>query len=590
MILFDDTALWYRFARASSGSLFYPLMVMRFVQSLAGTAQALVVTWLLSQIVRDRPVDGQLMALAGCVVATMGLQVVLGYFATVTKERVQCHINREILDVVTDIPTIEYRHSPVAADRIAYLRRETWRVMDTAWAPYDLVVTIANLALVAVIIGAIQPLLLLVPVLSLSRVLGSIASSRRANSAARAAATHYRRLDTLVALAASPDHVMELQVYKARDLILAELAGDADRATRALTRDLRIAALLSIAGRIVFRVGYCTVIGLILFKASGLSSDRAASALILLVLLMVRIERVSSGLATGGTQFSQLMFFLRELEAFREYGRGEHEQWNDNETDSVTGLSLESVSFKYPEQQSRALDEVSFRVAPGTVVALVGRNGAGKTTLAELILGLYRAKSGAVVRGWRGRGLAESNQPDEVSASLQQGARFNFSLRDAVVLGRATPAEPADAGLWHAVLAAKTDELVRSLPSGPDTVLGTIFIGSRELSGGEWQRVSNAAALFPSRPSLLVLDEPTSAIDPRVEESILQSLLAASRAVGELGGITLIVSHRLALAKDVDLVLVLEKGRVVEAGQHEQLMDRGGRYARMYARQRAMYR
>lgn len=577
---------WYHFVRTATGNLFPVMTGCRIAQSLAGTVQAFVVMRLLGQLAQGGSMTADVVALAACLICTMGLQVLLGHLSTVIKERVQCYLNREILDAVTDMPTVEHHRAPETAERIEYLKRETWRTMDTAWAPFDLAVTVTNLVLIMALMVTVQPLLVLVPLVGLTRVIGSVAGSRRVEAATKAASGHRRRADALVSLATDPDHWMELRSYGAGALVLDELSRSEEAAAGTSERARRVACVLELAGRWAFALSYSGVIVFVLARASTASAAGTASALVLLVLVMARIERVSAGLAAGGAQLSQVMYFLAELRALRDAARQAVTAAAPG--DAAPGVTLEGVRFRYPGQERPALDGVDVWLPPGTVAAVVGLNGAGKTTLAELVLGLYRPERGRVLVG----GDMEGGAPvrPELSAALQRGARFQFSLRDAVVLGRDPGPAEKDSALTTALAAASAEEIVGILPDGVDTVLGSFFAGARELSGGQWQRVTNAAALYSPSTRVLVLDEPTSAIDPRVEDAILESLVAGGRRIGEQGGICLLVSHRLAVAKDVDVVLVLHEGRVVEAGAHADLVSRDGPYGRLYAQQSAMYR
>jgi ATP-binding cassette subfamily B protein len=229
------------------------------------------------------------------------------------------------------------------------------------------------------------------------------------------------------------------------------------------------------------------------------------------------------------------------------------------------GLSAEGLCFRYPGGTADVLADLNLRLDPGRVVALVGPNGAGKSTLAALLLGLYRPTAGRV------------RTVETASAVLQDFVRFTLPVRDNVGFG--------DLGRRnddHALLAA-LQQAGSKLDTGLDDWLGADF-GGPDLSGGQWLRLGLARGMLP-QAGVVVLDEPTAAIDPLAEVDIVRRLLAFGR-----GRTAVVVSHRLGIARAADRILVLDAGRVVEEGSHEELRAAGGLYARMWETQAAWYR
>ncbi|MBB4917194.1 ABC transporter ATP-binding protein [Streptosporangium saharense] len=248
-------------------------------------------------------------------------------------------------------------------------------------------------------------------------------------------------------------------------------------------------------------------------------------------------------------------------------------------------IRLDGVSFTYPGQEHPALREVTLEIRRGQVVALVGENGSGKTTLAKLVAGLHAPGSGAV--RWDGVDLAGCS-PESVAAAVavvsQHPARWPVSAATAVRLGRVEQvATGGDAAFAHAVEVAGVRPVVERLPAGWDTVLSREFEHGRDLSGGEWQRVGIARALFRDVP-VLVADEPTAALDARAEAAVYEAL----RTLRD-GRTCLLVTHRLANVRQADLIVVLHHGEVVERGTHEELMRLGGRYRDLYDLQSGPY-
>ncbi|AKJ00046.1 ABC transporter ATP-binding protein [Archangium gephyra] len=232
-------------------------------------------------------------------------------------------------------------------------------------------------------------------------------------------------------------------------------------------------------------------------------------------------------------------------------------------------LTLEGVRATYPDGRE-ALRGVDLTVPAGARVALVGASGAGKTTLFSVLLG-FLPPSGGTVR-WDGTPLSQL-QPSSVRARMawvpQEPVLFSGSVRHNLLLGRP---EATDAEVWEALRLAHAEDFVGALPGGLDEPVGER--GAR-LSGGQRQRLALARA-FLRRPSVLLLDEPTSALDAQSEAAVGAGLAALMK-----GRTVLVIAHRLSTVRDADLIVVLDAGRVVEAGTHAELSARGGRYAQL---------
>jgi len=250
------------------------------------------------------------------------------------------------------------------------------------------------------------------------------------------------------------------------------------------------------------------------------------------------------------------------------------------------GIQFHDVSFQYPgADQRHILQHLSFRVKPTEMVALVGENGAGKTTLAKLLCRLYDPTEGRIC--WNGQDLTTLDLPElrsRIAVVMQDYARFPATLRENIGWGH-LPQLDQDAALAAVLQEAGIAYLPDTLAQGLDTPLGRQLEGGIDLSGGQWQRVAIARALMRLRNAeLLVFDEPTAALDPKNEHEIYRIF----RTIAQ-GRMTVVVSHRLALAKLCDRIIVLEHGKILEQGTHAALMAQGGRYYDMFTRQASSY-
>ncbi|MBT3296675.1 MAG: ABC transporter ATP-binding protein [Verrucomicrobia bacterium] len=240
------------------------------------------------------------------------------------------------------------------------------------------------------------------------------------------------------------------------------------------------------------------------------------------------------------------------------------------------GVALEAVSFRYPGTEREVLRDVSLAIRPGEHVAIVGENGAGKTTLAKLICRLYDPDSGRItIDGTDIRDVKIEELRGWMSVLFQDYARYFMSAEENIRMGDVS-LPPHDARIQQAARRAGADTVIAELPQGYATPLGRLFDGGVELSVGQWQRVALARTLV-RESSLVLLDEHTSALDPKAERAVLHQLFDSVK-----GKTVMIISHRLTTVTMVDRIIVMERGRVVEQGSHAELLARGGRYAALF--------
>jgi ATP-binding cassette subfamily B protein len=261
------------------------------------------------------------------------------------------------------------------------------------------------------------------------------------------------------------------------------------------------------------------------------------------------------------------------------------------------GIRFENVSFTYPGTQRQVLEKVCLDLRPGSVVAIVGENGAGKTTLVKLLSRLYQPTSGRILID--GRDLAR--MPAEawrarLAGAFQDFFRFEFKARHTVGIGDLVRLDDEPA-VVAAIDRAGADDVVSRLPTGIETQLGPTWPEGVEVSFGQWQKLALARGFMRDRPLILVLDEPTAAVDAETEHALFERFAAAARggtpngdADRPDGRITILVSHRFSTVRMADLIVVLDGSRVVEVGTHDDLVARGGQYAELYGIQAAAYR
>jgi len=248
------------------------------------------------------------------------------------------------------------------------------------------------------------------------------------------------------------------------------------------------------------------------------------------------------------------------------------------------GVRFEGVSFTYPDATEPTLLDIDLQLPPGSSLALVGENGSGKTTLIKLLTRLYEPTAGRIL--FEGQDIREWDETalrSRIGVIFQDFARYQMRVGENV--GAGDEAHFEDEAQWR-VAAGKGQaaEFIDQLPQGYQTQLGKWFKDGRELSGGQWQKIALSRAFMRTGADVLVLDEPTAAMDARAEAEIFEHFRQLAR-----GRITILISHRFSTVRMADQIAVLDRGRIIERGSHAELTAAGGHYAQLFALQARGY-
>ena len=253
--------------------------------------------------------------------------------------------------------------------------------------------------------------------------------------------------------------------------------------------------------------------------------------------------------------------------------------------DPDRGIEFENVSFRYPGASEDALTNINLSIRPGQSLALVGENGSGKTTLIKLLTRLYTPTAGRILldgldlRDW---GLAALHR--RIGVIFQDFGRYQFSVGENIGAGDVGHID--DPARWAvAATSGMAAPFIESMPEGYETQLGRWFKGGRELSGGQWQKIALSRAFMRSEADILILDEPTAAMDAASEVAIYDHFRRESR-----DKITILISHRFSTVRAADHIIVIEEGQILERGNHSELLAADGRYAHLFKLQAEGYR
>ncbi|MFI7679182.1 ABC transporter ATP-binding protein [Actinophytocola sp. NPDC049390] len=499
-------------------------------------------------------------------------------------------VDRELVRLSLRPVGIDHQRRRDHLDTVAVLAKEQVSLSESADVLALLLgATLRALCTVA-LLAAVSPWLLLVVVFAVPALLASSRAERVRQEALTATAEGDRRARTLFTLATTSAPARELRMHGIQREILARHTGLGVDGDRLLDRAARRAFALSALGWLVFTAGYAGAGLLVVVSAArgGVGVGDVVMVLMLLTSIVLQMTQTVrfAGLLNRCAAAGRGLVWLRRTAppADRPRGAAPPDVLRD-------GITLCGLRFRYPGAATDVLAGVDLHLPAGTVIGLVGENGSGKSTLVALLTAMHQPDGGEILvdgtpladldsEKWRGR----------TTGLFQDFARLEFEVREAVGVGH-LPALDDAAAVASALTRADADTVVAALPAGTRTQLGASFPHGTELSGGQWQRIGLARGMMRRSPLLQVFDEPTSAIDAETERALLRRHVAAAREYGATTGtVTVLVSHRFSSVRDADLVVVLDAGRVAEAGTHDELRAARGVYARLYELQAAGYR
>src|SRR5438093_3382405 len=567
------------------------LMLAAFVLSqLAALPDALLALWLMllgEGVLDHRPglVRAAAIGLGLSATGTWFLRTVSTRVQRRFRDKVTIALESHVARLPTSVATIAHHERPEYLDRLSMLRNQVFVLDHMYMSLFSTCGWILRLGVTVALLASIHPALVLLAVFAVPTVLTSTwrpAVERVAQEHAAQANRLARHLFTIATTAAPGKEV--------------RVTGIANRLT-ARRREAWERAYAPVAaarwGSAVWHTLAWALFGAAYVAAVVFVSSRSSAGEVLLVLAAGSRLSAYIGATVGEIGFLRGFWMdgSRRLAWLEDYARSLTAS-ADLPVPALLrrGIRFGHVSFAYPGTSRLVLDEVSLSLPAGSVVAIVGENGAGKTTIVKLLAKMYEPSSGSIFADdtllsrmpadkWRSR----------LAGAFQDFFRFEFRARHTVGLGDVARLDD-DRAVVAAVGRAGADDVVSRLPSGLDTQLGSTWPGGVEVSFGQWQKLALARGFMRERPLLLVLDEPTAALDAETEHALFERYADAARGDRADGRITILVSHRFSTVRMADIIAVVSGAHLVEVGTHDELMANGGQYSQLYGIQAAAYR
>jgi ATP-binding cassette subfamily B protein len=503
----------------------------------------------------------------------------------------QLSLSDRVIAVNAQAPGLAHVEDQEYRDTVETIRTDQGATYYAVTTIAELVAVLVQIVLTAVVLASVAPILLLLipfalpPLIADHRAQDLIDRVSLANADRRRQARHILRLCTDAAPA------KEIRVFGLGGELRARQRRLWDEVSAELRRVERSATAIRSLGQAVFALAYTATI--VYVASEAIAGRRTVGDVLLCVALVGQVSYQFARIFDSATQLREQSTTIARYRWLQ--GKAETTYRDDAPDRPVPdvlrdGISLEQVSFRYPQASRDALREVGLHLPAGSVVAIVGDNGAGKTTLVKLLCRMHAPTAGRIlVDGVELPRLPLEDWRARLAAGFQDFCRYELIARETVGVGD-LPRIDDDRAVAHALGRAGAEDVINALPAQLQTQLGRTYADGTELSGGQWQKLALGRAMMRDRPLLLILDEPTAALDAHAEHELFERYTTGiRRAAATAGAVTILVSHRFSTVRMADLIVVMEQGRIAETGSHDQLMARDGIYAGLYRLQTAAY-
>jgi len=570
------------------------LMLAAFALSqLAALPDALLALWLMllgKGVAGHRP-GLEIGAAIGLGVSTAATWVLRTFSTRVQRrfrDKVTIALESHVARLQASIATVAHQERPEYLDRLSMLRNQVFVLDHMYVSVFSTFGWLLRLGVTMVLLASLHPALLLLAIFAIPTVLTSTWRPEVERAAQESGAQANRLARHLFTIATTAPPGKEVRVTGIGERLIRDRRAAWERWYKPIAAARNGSALWYALAWAVFGLAY---VGGVVFVSSWL---RAPASQVLLVLAAGARLSAYIGATVGEIGFLRGFWMdgSRRLAWLEDYAASVAASGDLQVPHALhRGIRLEHVTFAYPGTSRVVLDDVSLTLHAGAVVAIVGENGAGKTTLVKLLAKMYEPSSGSIlVDDTPLARLPASEWRARLAGAFQDFFRFEFRAGHTVGLGD-VPRMDDEAAVLSAIERAGAGDVLAGMSSGLDTQLGPTWPDGAELSFGQWQKLALARGFMRDRPLLLVLDEPTAALDAETEHALFERYAAAhARGESANGRITILVSHRFSTVRMADLIVVLDGARLAEVGSHTELIARGGPYSALYGIQAAAYR
>ena len=500
------------------------------------------------------------------------------------RERATIAIESHVVHLQASVTSIEHHERPEYLDRLQILKDHAFLLNHLYHSFMSTLGLVIRLGITVALLVSVHPALLGLLLFAVPTVIASTwraGVERRAEEGVaqyRRAARHFYDLGTLAGPA------KEIRVSGGAEWLIVKRSQALRRWFDTVGRARWATAATHAVAWAIFGAGYVLAVVLVATVLDG-----SAGEVLLVLATGANLSRYM-GMTAGAADFLRwTLDAAARLAWLEDYAARQKTSVGPAPARIERGIALRNVSFAYPGTDKLVLDDVSLDLPAGAVVAIVGENGAGKTTLVKLLSRFYEPTAGEIVvddvdlssiaaDAWRAR----------LAGAYQDFFRYEFFARETVGVGDLVRMDERDV-VDEAVARGGASDVVAKLPLGLDTQLGPTWDDGVELSFGQWQKLALARGFMRDHPLLLVLDEPTAALDAETEHALFERFASASREERTDGRITVLVSHRFSTVRMADLIVVIDGAHIVESGSHDELMARSGLYAELYGIQAKAY-
>ncbi|MCB9393851.1 MAG: ABC transporter ATP-binding protein [Acidimicrobiaceae bacterium] len=585
------TSLWrtFRLGARAEPRLLGLSLGLALLMMLPDALLALWLGLLVSGVVdgRDGRVGVAAIGLAVSATATWYLSVLSQRVQRRFRDRIAIALESHVASLQASVATIEHHERPEHLDRLAMLRDQVFALDHMFMSLFSTLGWLFRLVITGVLLASVHPALALLLLCAVPAFVTSTWRPAVERRVEESVVSNSRLARHLFVVGTSAPPGKEVRVTGTEHRIRAERQAAWERWYRPVAAARATTALWHAAVWALFGAGYVAAVVVV-----ASVWNRGVGQVVLVVAAGIRL---SSYIGAAAEEIGFLRGFWldasRRLVWLEDYAAERARSGGAVPPEVlVDGIRLDRVSFAYPGTDRLVLDDVDLHLPAGAVVAVVGENGAGKSTLVKLLARMYAPTTGRITVD--GVDLAEVDTAawrDRLAGAFQDFFRFEFVAQQTVGLGHLPRVDERPAA-EAAIDRAGADDVVDRLARGLDTQLGVTWDEGAEVSFGQWQKLALARGFMRDDPLLLVLDEPTAALDAETEHALFERFADAARRDEGTGRVTVLVSHRFSTVRMADLIVVLDGNRVAEVGTHDELMARDGQYASLFRIQAAAYR